>query len=169
MSKKRVVVSSSSRRLAKVCVCVCAPEASHTHHRFYDDETNDDDSNYDGRTKRDTHVDSNLDFRKAAMRAAAIIQSNSVLFKDAVQSEATRLAKSQFMKQLNTTREIIKDESFEKGFEEGYNAAYEEFEERDQFHVPCSICNEPIKFSDHDPNWEQKKQYLHVTFKERSY
>jgi hypothetical protein len=46
-------------------------------------------------------VNDSTDFNKAALKAAALIDSNSAGFRDAVQSEASHLAKSQYVRQLN--------------------------------------------------------------------
>ncbi len=97
------------------------------------------------------------DFTRAALRAAALIESNSELFKTAVQSEASRLAKSQFLKQLNVARESIREESFDEGYDVGYS-------EGDHFHVPCSVCGKPMSFSDLDSNWKREKECLYAAF-----
>jgi hypothetical protein len=49
-------------------------------------------------------VNDHIDFNEAALKGASLIEANSQPFIDAVHAEAQRLAKSQYMKQLNASR-----------------------------------------------------------------
>jgi hypothetical protein len=99
-----------------------------------------------------------LDWLEAAAKAAVLIDANSKSFKEAVDKEADRLAKSRFMKQLNKTLQSVRLTAFESGKLEARMT-------EDNFHVPCSVCGKPMKFSSLDQYWEQEKAYLYEAFK----
>jgi flagellar biosynthesis/type III secretory pathway protein FliH len=107
-----------------------------------------------------------LDFPEAASKAARLIDVNGDAFRDAVRVDANRLAKSQFLKQLNVARESIREEGYEKGFDKGYDVGYTD---GNQFHVPCSVCGKRMGFSDRDPNWSQAKATLIEAFKAKGW
>jgi hypothetical protein len=98
-----------------------------------------------------------IDFNKAALKATSLIDLNSERFKEAVQSEASHLARSQFMKQINATRQTIRAQAFKECAEN-----VRRFE--DNFRVPCSICGKPMHFSSRNSNWEKVKPLLDDAF-----
>ena len=103
-------------------------------------------------------VDEDLDWEDAAARAAVLIDANSREFKQAVEREADRLAKTRFMSQLNTGRETIRNKAFDEGMK--YVREWE-----DNFRVQCSICDKPMYFSSRNKNWEEVKTVLYEAFK----
>jgi hypothetical protein len=100
-----------------------------------------------------------VDFDKAALKAASLIELNSERFKEAVQSEASRLARAQFMKQINITRQTIRAKAFKEGAEH-----VRRFE--DNFRSPCSKCGKPMYFSSRQTNWDKMNAILHDAFKD---
>jgi hypothetical protein len=100
-----------------------------------------------------------LDWEEACIRAADLINANSVEFKRRVQLEAQRLYKQRFMRELNKARETITKEAWEAG------ANWVRMNE-DNFRVPCGICRKPMYFSSLDGNWESEiKPTLYQAFK----
>ena len=102
--------------------------------------------------------DEDLDWEGAAAKAAVLIDANSKEFKQAVEREASKLSKSQFMSQLNTARETVRDNAFRQGQEWTRN-------NEDNFHVPCNICGKPMELSERNKNWESEiKPALYEAF-----
>lgn len=102
-------------------------------------------------------VNDSTDFNEAALKAAALIDSDSAGFRDAVQSEASRLAKSQYVTQLNAARQTIRARACKEGEE---NVRRNE----DNFRVPCSDCAGLMYFSSHDSNWERERAIIYEAF-----
>jgi hypothetical protein len=107
-------------------------------------------------------AEKDLDFYEAALKAASLIDPNSQLFKQAVHNEALSLGKSQFLKQLNTARQVIKMQGFREGQEHVRSS-------EENFRVPCSICGKPMYFSSLDSNWKDAREYLYAAFRNSSH
>jgi len=89
-----------------------------------------------------------LDFADACIKLAKISDINGEAFKKAVQKEATKLAKSRFMRQLNIARETIKANSWEEGYDAGSK----------KYNYPCKVCGKMITLTEID--WEPAAKYL---------
>lgn len=100
----------------------------------------------------------NLDWEDACMRAAELVDGNSVEFKRAVKLEAQDLYKSRFMRELNVARKTIEDQAFQSGMN---RVRVDE----DNFHVPCSVCGKPMHISSRDNNWQEEKRVLYEAFR----
>lgn len=100
-----------------------------------------------------------LDWEDACVRAAQLVNANSLEFKRMIELEAQRLHKQRFMKELNRARETIRSNAWEAGGEWVR-------ENEDNFRVPCSICGKPMYFSSLNKNWESEiKPILYQAFK----
>ena len=88
-------------------------------------------------------AEEDLDFEDACLKAALLLDLNSKEYRQAIEREARRASKSEFMSQLNTGRETIRNQAFADG---------QRFvrEHEDNFRVPCSICGKPMQFSSRD-------------------
>lgn len=102
-------------------------------------------------------VEHDLGFEEACTKAAELIASSGEAFNKSVKREARKLAKGQFMSQLNTARKSIRNKAYREGVE--WTRKNE-----DNFRVPCSICGKDMYFSNRDQNWDKTKADIHETF-----
>lgn len=103
-------------------------------------------------------LEHDLEFDEACLKASELINPNSDIFKKAVEREARRLAKSQFMSQLNAGRKTIRDVAY-------IDATNRVRVNEDNFRVPCYICGEHMYFSNRKSNWNEVKSTLYEAFK----
>ena len=102
-------------------------------------------------------AEKDLDFYEAALKAASLIDPNSQLFKQTVHNEALSLGKSQFLKQLNTARQVIRMQGFREGQEHVRRS-------EDNFRIPCRICGKPMYFSSLNSDWKDVRDILYAAF-----
>jgi hypothetical protein len=97
-------------------------------------------------------AENDCDFNRACIEAAILVDPRKEAFRLAVNKEAIKLARSQFMNQLNQARETIRKEAYEQGVADGFDIGMS------YYAYKCNICGESIPIS--DKTWKDASQYL---------
>jgi len=88
----------------------------------------------------------NQDFDEACIKLSIIADPNSKEFKKEVEKAALSLAKSRFMKHMNTARTEISAKGWSEGHDLGYKDGYAQGSEK--YRYPCKVCGELITLSE---------------------
>lgn len=92
----------------------------------------------------------------ACLEVARMAVYGSKEFDKAVDVKADKLAKSRYFDQLNRTRGKISEDSYKRGYDEGYAKGVRDTRQNEaNFPVPCSVqgCPEIMHFSSLDSIW----------------
>jgi flagellar biosynthesis/type III secretory pathway protein FliH len=85
-----------------------------------------------------------LDYEQACKRASQLIDTNSLEFKRAVQSEVNRLKKSETMTQINKGKKTWRKKGYNAGFKEGKKEGYQQGVNQYKITYPCSVCGKQL-------------------------
>lgn len=110
-------------------------------------------------------VEEDLEFEEACLKVAERFDQNNPIFKEKVEREASRKARTEFISSLNTARETIRRTGYEQGYKAGLRDGRKEVRENeDNFRAPCSVCGKPMRFSNGDQDWAKEKGVLYQAF-----
>ncbi len=82
----------------------------------------------------------NMEWEDACLRAAAMIDPNSNIFKTAVERSFQKVYRTKFIKQLNVTREGIRTDAYRLGKANGL----QEGETKNQIWYYCDVCGKKM-------------------------